>query len=460
MEVRDPIYGLIKFDELEERIINTSIMQRLRNIHQLALAYYVYPSARHTRFEHSIGVMHLASIIADALCLEKEEKRIIRLVGLLHDIGHGPFSHISEQILECGIEKSLLDEYKAQNAHELISILFITYNQELSSILDKETKYRIIQILQKQEMRSLEKDIISGPLDADKLDYLLRDSYFAGVRYGIFDIDKLTESLCSIEISSREKTIGIKEDGVFCLEQMLLAKYHMTSQIYKHRIRRITDAMVVEAVKHAIDYENIPELRAIYPNITVDNIQQCLNNYLKYNDYELARVIKDKSTGFAKDIFMRLENRRLFKEIFAQEIKEDSFKDVVIFNTVLNLGNAERKRIADQISEEIFNKKLTSEYIIVDKQSYSNPTYKHPVEPINMETIWVIDKSNNRHKMKAFSTIFSNPAVEPTKNYIYIYAPLNDIDGYEKREERQDFVKDAHEHILKIIKEVCKNGTE
>lgn len=122
MEVRDPIHSLIEYDEKEEKLINSSLFQRLRGVKQLALANFVYPGAHHTRFEHCIGTMHLAGRIAEKFGLGKEKIKILRLAGLLHDIGHGPFSHVSEQIM---VGKKMLDNYKAQNAHELMSILLI-----------------------------------------------------------------------------------------------------------------------------------------------------------------------------------------------------------------------------------------------------------------------------------------------------------------------------------------------
>jgi len=108
MEVRDPIHGLIDYSDTEEKIINSQMFQRLRGIKQLALASFVYPGAHHTRFEHSLGAMHLAGKVGESLNLSNEQTKILRLAGLLHDIGHGPFSHVSEQIIEKYVDKSIL----------------------------------------------------------------------------------------------------------------------------------------------------------------------------------------------------------------------------------------------------------------------------------------------------------------------------------------------------------------
>jgi hypothetical protein len=269
--IRDPIHGFIEYNELEEKIINTRVFQRLRNIKQLAFAHYVYPGALHTRFDHSLGVIHLANKMAKRLFTGegyRERIETIRLAGLLHDIGHGPFSHVSEQLLEENTSNldDLKKEYKAANAHELMSILIIQYHDEIDDILnDKSIKEGVIQLIKESENSEgfLEKDIVSGPLDADKLDYILRDSYFAGVKYGVFDIEKLIESMVPIPISSTEKRVGIREEGVFALEQFLLANYHMKMQVYYHSIRRIADAMLIRGINLAIE-DGAEEIRELF----------------------------------------------------------------------------------------------------------------------------------------------------------------------------------------------------
>ncbi len=134
MKVRDPVHGFINYNENEEKIINTQIFQRLRDIKQLALACYVYPSAHHSRFEHSLGVMHLCGKVAAYLHLLPNDEKVLRYSGLLHDIGHGPFSHVSEQIIDKKLDRSILKKYNADNAQELLSILLIKHNDELDEM--------------------------------------------------------------------------------------------------------------------------------------------------------------------------------------------------------------------------------------------------------------------------------------------------------------------------------------
>lgn len=307
MEVRDPLYGLIEYDDKEEQIMNTCLFQRLRGIKQLALANFVYPGAHHTRFEHSLGVMHLCGRIGSKLELGKDRIKPLRLAGLLHDIGHGPFSHVSEQIMNKNVGKSILTEYKAQNAHELLSIILIEQSEEIRSILSDEERNDIITLLQKPKKRSIEKDIVSGPLDVDKFDYLRRDSYFAGVEYGKFDLDKVIESMTPVESARGGMQLGIKEEGIHAIEQLLLAKYHMNVQVYQHRIRRITDAMLVRGVEFALE-EGIKEVESIY---RFNNDYEYLSNFIRYDDNALAQAVVSKSNGWAKKYFESIINRKL-----------------------------------------------------------------------------------------------------------------------------------------------------
>lgn len=450
MEVRDPIYGLIEYDEREEKLINSSIFQRLRGIKQLALASFVYPGSHHTRFEHSIGTMYLAGKIAKRLKLDKEKIKILRLAGLLHDIGHGPFSHVSEQIMEEYVDKTLLDKYKAQNAHELMSILLIQKDKEIGNILSEGERDKIVRILQKQKKRNIEKDIISGPLDVDKFDYLLRDSYFAGVKYGIFGLDKVIESLTPIEISREEIQVGISEGGVSVIEQMLLAKYHMNTQVYQHRIRRITDAMLIQGIKCAL--KEVKEIKGLYK---YEDTNDFLKNYIKYDDKKLVDTILSNAQEIAKVYFEKIKTRKLLKEVFSVEINDTNFPDKVLLENIGNISKEQMKNIADKVAKVFSTREnnVESSLVIVDKQTVSNPTFRSPQVRIDTETIMVETKGGERKAFPQISTIFRNPAVDPEKDILYIYLPL---DWIEKRGDRKIFIKKKRNTILKIIKEVLQ----
>ncbi len=452
MEIRDPIHGFIQYEDKEERIINTRVFQRLRNIKQLALASYVYPGALHTRFDHSLGVMHLARKIAERLKLSKHKRKIVSLAGLLHDIGHGPFSHVSEQILETFTInlRKLLNKWNADNAHELMSILIIKFDDELRKFMSNDEREEIIKILQKHEKRFLDKDIISGPLDADKLDYLLRDSYFTGVKYGVFDIDKIVESMEKIPIGKGVFQIGINEEGIYALEQFLLANYHMKMQVYYHRIRRIIDAMLIRGIEFAIK-GGLRELKNVF---TIKDNGEFVRKYIEFDDYNLTELVLKRGDKISKEYFRRIKERRLFKEICKLELsKEELNTDAVIYDRIMEMKKKEFRNIAESISDFLKKKykiNVRPEFIIVDRQSITNPTFKSPGIKINSETILVLRAGKKREHFKEVSEVFKNPAVEPEKNFLYIYAAVDDIG----REERTKIKKG----VVKFIKKYLKKG--
>jgi uncharacterized protein len=455
MQIRDPIHGFIEYDETEEKLINSLAFQRLRGIKQLAMANLVYPSANHTRFEHCIGTMHLAGKIAEKFFPKKNEykkRKIIRLAGLLHDIGHGPFSHVSENVLLKKLGKKTLDDYKADGCHELMSIFLIRYNEEIGKILSDAgiDKNEIIEILQKQEGRNIDKDIVSGPLDADKIDYLLRDSHFAGVKYGVFDIDKLMESLEPIKISSKNIQVGIKEEGVYTLEQMLLAKYHMSEQVYFHKIRRITDAMIVRGIEFALE-EGIKKIKDLY---NFQSKPSFLNNYICHDDKTVMDIILSKSKSVAKDFFMRLKERRLFKKAFSVDIDKSPFDSTIQKNNVKNLSYIQREKIEKNVAE-LFS--IAPSLVIVDRQSSDNPTFRSPEKDINFKEIMVNRETDNPELFSEVSKIFGNRVIDPKKEMLYIYLPW---DCGSSKIERDNIFKKNENKIMNIIKEEVKNESE
>lgn len=449
MEIRDPIHGFIEYNEIEKKLINTYVFQRLRNIKQLALANYVYPGAVHTRFEHSLGVMHLAGKIAKNLKIDEDEIKIIRIAGLLHDIGHGPFSHISEQLLEkySSDLKGLLDKYNAENAHELMSILIIKNNKEIREIF-KESYIdveEVLKLIKEHKKAFIEKDIISGPLDADKLDYLLRDSYFTGVKYGIFDIDKIIESFKRIKISSEEERIGIDCEGIYALEQFLLSNYHMRMQVYYHRIRRITDAMIIKGIEIAIE-EGIKELEDLF---TIKDDEYYFNKYIKYDDRIIQDIIIKNSNGMAKEFFRKLIKRELFKEILNFEITSKVFEDITTYDRCLELDENYFKIIVKEISKWIndkYNIDIPTEFIILDRQSFSNPTFKAPGARIDTKTIYILSDKEIKKDFTDISKVFKNPTIEPESNFLYLYAPIEDDN------KRKEISKKLENYLIEIIK--------
>jgi len=319
LEIRDPIHGFIVVNGEEVEIVCSAVFQRLRRIRQLAFANLVYPGALHTRFDHSLGVFHLAERMAEKGSLDSDQKRLVRLAALLHDLGHGPFSHVSEQALEIFADHEDLAQRlggkRPDKIHELVTQDILDKDATLKRILGAKRIDDVKQLLTRGHEDPVLKAIISGPLDADKQDYLLRDSYFCGVKYGVFDIDRLHRIFEFEEDSRGEKTLMVAHDGVHTLEQFVLAKYFLTAQVYGHRVRRITDQMLIRAIVLGIEEDSIDSLRDLF---SYGGQEEFCSNYIQWDDWRfMSEFGADSLKGsYCQDLVARLKERRLLKEVF------------------------------------------------------------------------------------------------------------------------------------------------
>ena len=244
-EIRDPVHGYIKMTEVERELIDSPFLQRLRRIHQLAGSYLVYPGALHTRFEHVIGAMHVAGLIAESLtqASEMDEGMVqeVRVAALLHDVGHGPFSHMYEEVLS----------EKGRVSHEDISQRVIL-ETSIRDILQKNgfspKKMSQIAVGRQGSKPPFMNEIIAGGLSADMMDYLPRDSYFTGVEYGKVDAQRVVDSL-----HVAEGHLVIDDAALYAFEALLLGRYEMFKAVYYHRTVRAAELMLVRSMKLADD---------------------------------------------------------------------------------------------------------------------------------------------------------------------------------------------------------------
>lgn len=298
--LRDPIHGFIELSELELEIVDSAPFQRLRNIKQLATTYLVYHGAEHTRFGHSLGVMHL---VDRAFCsatqnyqLDSGERlfsdidhawyrQLLRLIALVHDLGHAPFSHGSEALFDEGLEHE--DFTNKIICETEISDIIKKIGEEFCKKYSVDDSYRITpQLLwsiygeknpesNPQYMAHLAdfkflKTFMDSELDCDKMDYLLRDSYYCGVNYGKYDLNRVIESL-TVYNNSRQniKQLAIQKGGIHAFEEFVIARYYMFIQVYFHKTRRYLDKLLVRCIKEIL-------LEQRYPSLVTE--------YLKWND--------------------------------------------------------------------------------------------------------------------------------------------------------------------------------
>ncbi len=434
-EIRDPIHGFIELEPDELRIVKHPVFQRLRRIKQLALAYFLYPGATHTRFEHSLGVYELAKQICNNLGLNKEITKIIRVAALVHDIGHGPFSHVSEDSLKKFTKINSDDE--VEDIHELIGWDII---RSADDLLPGELKDDVIGFLKGEDKFEPYCEIISGPFDADKQDYLLRDSYYTGVKYGIFDKERLVRAL---EIKGED--LMIIDEDIHVLEQFFLAKYYISNQVYRHRVRQITDTMINRAIELGIEVDNIEFLRELY---SYKKGKDYIDNYLKWDDNKLFQKLIDEYPGSnAAKIVKMLENRNLFKIIYDEKFPFKDFHEQ--FENIRELINwvytkGDKRKIEEDVAKilKIDDPKFTILNI------FSFGTVSTPRRN-GKQIIMVSKKFGDTVRFDEESNLFKS--ITETQEYdfdVHIYAKVKPEDDSLSRLDRCIRYKDAVHDVI------------
>lgn len=320
-EFRCPIHGFIEVDDWEREIIAHPAFQRLRRIRQLGWTDYVYPGAMHTRFEHSLGVMHVATRLFDAIVARSQDvlrdafgyvsfdrhRRIVRLAALLHDLGHGPFSHAAEDLLpdRPSGAKYKHEAYSAAivrgplrgciQDHPINQANFNIAADEIADLLEDKSGAASIVFW---------RELIDSQLDADRMDYLLRDSHHLGVQYGKYDLDRLTNTICAVPgEEGRAPRVGVTEGGWHAAESLVLARYYMFAQVYFHKTRVAYDHHIAGALKAILPNGGFPAPRG-----------NGLAQYMTWDDWKVLGCLAGHKGG---DHGRRLRERDHYRMVFS-----------------------------------------------------------------------------------------------------------------------------------------------
>ena len=366
-EIKDPVHGYVYITENEKEIIDSFPVQRLRRLRQLAGAEYVYPAANHTRFEHSVGVMYLAGRVMEnpkiSQLISEDEAEIVRIAALLHDVGHGPFSHVFEHLLD-----------KLDKTHEDMT-LWIIKNSELKDTLNKlgynaeEIGKLAIGRLHKPKKAFLDQ-IISSAVDVDKLDFIVRDTFHTGAEYGYIDIFRLIHALDVLD-----ENLAVDLGALSALESFVIARIESFKSIYFHRVGRAAQIMLAMAMEKANEELGLTRFKTP-------------EEYLAMDDYTVWTMLKNCEKS--SEIIKNLERRRMLKCAYERSFYE---KDTMVSNIFGR--EAYRNQLQADIAKEA---EVEAEAVIIDVPTVPSVPYRHSVLMEPME-IPVFYKTRERDKI-------------------------------------------------------------
>ncbi|MCJ7719300.1 HD domain-containing protein [Candidatus Bathyarchaeota archaeon] len=359
-EIKDPVHGYVYITEQEKEIIDSYPVQRLHRLRQLAGSEYVYPGANHTRFEHSIGVMYLASRVVEnssiSQYISEDEAKLVKIAGLLHDVGHGPFSHVFEHLLDRELGKT----------HEDLTT-WIIENSELKEILRRngyhpeEVGKLAVGRLHRSKKAFLDQ-IISSAVDVDKQDFIVRDTHHTGAEYGFVDIFRLIHALDVLG-----GNLAVDLGALSALESLIIARMESFRSIYFHRVGRAAQIMLAMAMEKANGELGFTRFK------TPDE-------YMAMDDYTVWTALKNckKSNAIIRD----LERRRLLKCAYERTFYE---KDTM----VSNIFGRETHRT--QLQTDIADKAgIAAEEVIIDVPTVPSVPYHHSalLEPMEIPAFY------------------------------------------------------------------------
>jgi len=373
--LKDPVHSYIHIHyEVIWNCLDSKEFQRLRRIRQLGGDFQVYPTAEHSRFSHSLGVYEIVRRMVTevkTLCAEltEYEKVCVMLAGLLHDVGHGPFSHAFEHV--------------TNHSHEEYTAKIILGDTELNSILravSKKMPEDIVSIIQHIHENDILNQIVSGQLDADRMDYLLRDSYFTATSYGQFDLERILRTMRVRKTSEGRKVIVVKHTGIHSVEDYIMARYQMYWQVYYHPVARSYEAVFIQLFNRLKDIfkdnkDYFEDMKVLIPFLEKAEVSE--EEYYRLDENSLlycCALIQDKDDVIAADLAKRLQNRKLFEYVDYNEENLAQIKNMLRENGYdeqyyLRIENIEASVYSPYKGRKILIEKLDGQIVALEKAS-------------------------------------------------------------------------------------------
>ena len=373
--LKDPVHSYIHIHyEVIWNCLDSKEFQRLRRIRQLGGDFQVYPTAEHSRFSHSLGVYEIVRRMVTevkSLCVEltEYEKVCVMLAGLLHDVGHGPFSHAFEHV--------------TNHSHEEYTAKIILGNTELNAILravSEKLPQDIVSIIQHTHKNDILNQIVSGQLDADRMDYLLRDSYFTATSYGQFDLERILRTMRVRKTAEGRKVIVVKYTGIHSVEDYIMARYQMYWQVYYHPVARSYEAVFIQLFNRLKDIfkgdkDYFEDMKVLIPFLEKSEVS--VDEYFKLDENSLlycCALIQDKEEKIAADLARRLQNRKLFEYVDYNEENLAQIKNMLKESGLderyyLRIENIEASVYSPYKGRKILIEKLNGDIVALEKAS-------------------------------------------------------------------------------------------
>ena len=390
---RDSVHNIIRLKTdspegaLLARLVDAAEFQRLRRVRQLGLAHFAYQAAEHSRFTHSLGAFHLASRILAKLKtkyqISEDDQTAVRVAALIHDVGHGAFSHVLETILGFHHEDFTIEAVLSSETE--IGNLIQEYSPELPD--------RVADIIRGTFRPMALAQLVSSQLDVDRMDYLLRDSLMTGVKYGIYDLEWIIKS---IEINEADDQLYVSARGLYAVEDYLQARYYMFRQVYFHRTLRVAETILQSLLRRALQLFQSGQPVWYAPGTAFEKIlngeKLPLKEHLELDDADVIYYIKQwqrSSDDILADLSKRFLNRRLFKAFD------------------LDMPENERQQFVERSRSLVEARGFDPEYYFVEDTAGDVPHYFYTSDSSKPKNLIYVEDGFSRPRIREISEISS-----------------------------------------------------